>query len=307
MRRLPPLNSLRAFEAAARWLSFSKAAEELFVTPAAISQQIKQLEHFLGVTLFRRLTRAVQLTEEAKIVLPLVTEGFDKLAEAVERLSQEEASGLLTVSSAPTFAQKWLLPRLPKFTDQYPDIDLRLDASLDSRDFHRDGIDIGIRLGLGDYPGLHTTRVFGEEISLVCSPKLQAGAHPLRTPEDLKHHRLIHVDWGSFSIPLPDWRMWTKAAGVDGIDVDHGLSFTIENMAIEAAINGDGVALVSNFAVVEELKSGRLVRPFDLVLKADFAYWLVCPQEHLRRAKVKAFCDWLFEEAEADGLGSARA
>ena len=164
MRRLPPLNSLRSFEAAARWLSFSKAADELFVTPAAVSQQIRQLEDYLGIALFHRKTRAVSLTEEARTVLPLVTEGFDKLAEAVERLARDEASGLLTVSSAPTFAVKWLLQRLPDFSDRYPDIELRLDASLDSRDFDRDGIDIGIRLGTGDYPGLHVERVFGELI-----------------------------------------------------------------------------------------------------------------------------------------------
>ncbi len=306
MRRLPPLNSLRAFEAAARWLSFAKAAEELFVTPAAVSQQIKQLEEHLGVPLFRRMTRAVQLTDEAKTVLPLITEGFDKLAEGVERLAREEESGLLTVSSAPTFAAKWLLQRLPDFSSQYPDIDVRLDASLDNRDFDRDGIDIGIRLGLGNYPGLQVTRVFGEEISLVCSPKLQAGPKPLRTPEDLRHHRLLHVEWGEFSIPLPDWRMWTKAAGVEGINVKSGPRFTVENMAIEAAVSGAGVALVSNFAVRDELKSGSLVRPFDLVLKADFAYWLVCPPEHLRRAKVKVFCDWLLAEAERDATSESR-
>ncbi|NNF77554.1 MAG: LysR family transcriptional regulator, partial [Rhizobiales bacterium] len=178
MRRLPPLNSLRAFESAARWLSFSKAADELFVTPAAISQQIKQLEDYLGIALFHRMTRAVRLTEEARTVLPLVTEGFDKLAEAVEHLAQNQETGVLTVSSAPTFAQKWLLPRLPNFGDKHPDIDLRLDASLLSRDFERDGIDIGIRLGLGDYPGLHVARVFGEQVSVVCSPKLLTADPP---------------------------------------------------------------------------------------------------------------------------------
>jgi LysR family glycine cleavage system transcriptional activator len=306
MRRLPPLNSLRAFEAAARWLSFAKAADELFVTPAAVSQQVKQLETFLGVPLFRRLTRAVELTEEARAVLPLVSEGFDRLAEAVERLASAELSGLLTVSSAPTFAMKWLLPRLIAFSELYPDIDVRLDASLDNRDFYRDGIDIGIRLGAGDYPGLHVARVFGEEVSLVCSPALRDGPRPLRTPEDLRHHRLLHVDWGKLNMPLPDWRMWTKAAGLTGIDVEHGPKFTVENMAIDAAIRGDGVALVSEHAVADDLKAGRLVKPFDLVLEADFAYWLVCPHEHLRRARVKAFHDWLLAEAaEEDEADSA--
>ncbi len=305
MRRLPPLNSLRAFESAARWLSFSKAAEELFVTPAAISQQIKQLEDFLGLALFHRMTRAVRLTDEARTVLPLLTEGFDKLAEAVDHLSQDQESGVLTVSSAPTFAQKWLLPRLTGFTDAYPEIDLRLDASLLSRDFERDGIDIGIRLGLGDYPGMHVERVFGEQVSVVCSPKLLSGEPALRTPADLTHFRLLHVDWGQFSVPLPDWQMWTTAAGLENVPLKYGPTFTVENMAIEAAISGNGVALVSNFAVEDELKAGRLVRPFDLVLKAGFSYWLVCPHAHMRRAKVKAFFAWVLEEAAKDATAKA--
>lgn len=296
VRRLPPLKSLQAFEAAARWLSFSKAAEELFVTPAAISQQIKQLESYLGIALFRRMTRAVQLTEEAKTVLPLVTEGFDKLAEAVERLARDEETGLLTVSSVPTFAIKWLVHHLTDFSARFPDIDVRLDASLEVRDFARDGIDVSIRLGMGDYPGHHVARIFGEEVSPVCSPKLLGGAKPLRILNDLKDHRLLHVDWGKLTSQSPDWRMWATAAGIDDIDVERGPRFTVENMAIEAAINAEGVALVSHSAVVEDLKAGRLVRPFDLAVQTDIAYWLVCPNEHLRRAKVRVFCEWLLAE-----------
>jgi LysR family glycine cleavage system transcriptional activator len=300
MRRLPPLKSLQAFEAAARWLSFSNAADELFVTPAAVSQQIKQLENHLGIVLFRRKTRAVELTEEARAVLPLVTEGFDRLAEAVERLGMDEEAGLLTVSSVPTFAVKWLVQRLPDFSSLYPDIDVRLDAALEVRDFDRDGIDLSIRLGLGDYPGLHSDLVFYEEVSPVCSPKLLVGPSPLRTPEDLKNHRLIHVDWGNLAVQSPDWLMWTKAAGLDEIDVDHGPRFTVESMAIEAAINGTGVALTSHSAIVQDLKAGRLVRPFDFALQTEIAYWLVCPHENMRRAKVRVFCEWLLAEAGGD-------
>lgn len=302
MRRLPPLKSLQAFEAAARWLSFAKAADELFVTPAAISQQIKQLENYLGVELFRRMTRAVQLTPEARTVLPLVTEGFDNLAEAVDRLSREEETGLLTISSVPTFASKWLLNRLPDFSNKYPDIDVRLDASLDFRDFDLDGIDISIRLGMGGYKGLHVTQLLDEEVSPVCSPKLLNGTRPLRTPEDLSGHRLIHVEWGKMKTGVPDWHMWAKAAGVEGINTGHGPRFTVEAMAIEAAINGAGVALVSHSAITDDLQSGRLVKPFDLDLKTDLAFWLVCPHSHLRRAKVRAFYDWLITEAESDRL-----
>ena len=300
MRRLSPLNSLRSFEAAARWLSFSKASEELFVTPAAVSQQIKQLESYLGVVLFRRTTRAVHLTSEARTVLPLLTEGFDKLAEAVELLAREEETGLLTVSTVPTFAAKWLLQRLPDFSEKYPDIDLRLDATLARREFDRDSIDISISLSMGDFPGFHVSRIFDEEVCPVCSPELLTGENPLRAPEDLKYHHLLHLDSADLQIPLPDWCLWASVAGVENINPGRGSHFTVQSMAIEAAINGNGVALVSHYAVAEDLKAGRLVRPFDLVLPADFSYWLVCPYEHLRRAKVKAFHDWLLDQAAKD-------
>jgi LysR family glycine cleavage system transcriptional activator len=297
---------MRAFEAAARWLSFSKAAEELYVTPAAVSQQIKQLEDYLGITLFHRMTRAVKLTEEARLVLPLMTEGFDKLADAIERLTQDEEKGFLTVSTAPTFAAKWLLQRLPDFSDKYPDLDVRLDASLVHREFDRDGIDISIRLGQGDYPGLHVARIFDEELSPVCSPKLLNDEKPLQSPEDLKNHRLLHVDWGHIRGALPDWRMWIKAVGVEGIDTDHGPHFTVESMAIEAAINGNGVALVSHHAIAEDLKAGRLIKPFNFALQSEYSYWLVCPHEYLRRAKVRVFCDWLLEQAEKETMAQVR-
>lgn len=306
MRKLPQLNSLRTFESAARWLSFSKAAEELHVTPAAVSQQIRQLEAYLGITLFHRMTRAVRLTEEARAVLPLMTEGFDRLAEAVERLSVTQETGLLTVNMAPTFAAKWLLQRLPDFSEKYPDIDVRLDASLVPRDFDREGIDISIRLSQGDYPGLYQARIFGEEFSPVCSPELLAGTKPLQVPADLKQHRLLHIDWGELDGAVPNWRMWFKAVGENDVNPAPGPHFTIESMAIEAAISGNGVALVSHHAIVEDLKAGRLLKPFDLAMPVDYSYWLICPHEYLRRARVKAFCDWLLEQAADDSLAAAR-
>jgi LysR family glycine cleavage system transcriptional activator len=306
MRRFPPLNSLKSFEAAARWLSFSKAAEELHVTPAAVSQQIRQLEAYLGVTLFHRMTRAVRLTEEARAVLPLITEGFDRLAEAVERLTVTQETGLLTVNTAPTFAAKWLLQRLPDFSEKYPDIDLRLDASLVPGDFEREGIDISIRLSQGDYPGLYKARVFGEEFNPVCSPELLAGDKPMQVPADLRQHRLLHIDWGVLHEAVPDWRMWFKAMGESHINSIPGPRFTIESMAIDAAIRGNGIALVSHHAIAEDLKAGRLVKPFDLAMPVDYSYWMICPNEYLRRAKVKAFCDWLLEQAADDSLAAVR-
>lgn len=303
-RNLPPLNSLRTFESAARCLSFTKAAGELNVTPAAVSQQIRQLEDHLGVSLFHRLKKEVRLAEEARVALPLMTEGFDKLAEATSRITRQDETGFLTVSTAPTFAAKWLLQRLPDFSSKYPDIDLRLDASLVPREFDRDSIDISIRLSQGDYPGLHVSRVFGEEFSPVCSPGFFKAQKTLTVPFDLKSCRLLHVDWGVLRNALPDWRMWLDTFEVEGVDPKHGPRFTVESMAIEAAINGDGVALVSHHAIAEDLKAGRLVKPFDLALQADFSYWLVCPHEYLHKAKVRAFCDWLLEQAAEDPMAS---
>jgi LysR family glycine cleavage system transcriptional activator len=300
-RRLPPLKSLQTFEVAARNLSFANAAEELCVTPAAVSQQIKQLENYLGITLFHRMKQSVYLTDEAAAVLPMISESFDKLEDAVIRLAREQWAGRLTVSSVPTFSIKWLVHNLADFSRQYPDIDVRLDASMEFRDFQSDGIDVSIRFGLGNYPGLHVTRIFGEEFILVCSPSLLVGENSLKNPKDIAHHRLLHVDWGGLNSESKEWDAWTKAAGVAGIDLTRGPRFTFENMAIEAAVNGDGVALVSYYAVIEELNSGRLVKPFDIKVESELAYWLVCPHAHLHRKKVKSFCDWLSNGAAGYG------
>jgi len=302
MERLPPLNSLRAFEAAARHLSFSRAAEELFVTPAAISHQIKGLEDFLGVTLFRRMPRAVMLTDDAQMILPLISEGFDKLAQAVTLLKQSESSGVLTVSSAPTFAQKWLLEHLDDFSEAYPDINVRLDARLDTVDFDRDGVDVAIRLGAGKYPGMRVDQLFDEQVVPVCHPRFLEGPHALKRPEDLKHHTLLHVDWGNINAPFPDWQMWLASVGVDDVDYTRGPVFTVEGMAIDAAARGSGVALGSTYAVREELKRGALVVPFDRRLTSEISYWVVAPERTADQPKVKAFRDWLLRHAKETGL-----
>jgi len=302
MERLPPLNSLRAFEAAARHLSFSRAAEELFVTPAAISHQIKGLEDFLGVTLFRRMPRAVMLTDDAQMILPLISEGFDKLAQAVTLLKQSESSGVLTVSSAPTFAQKWLLEHLDDFSEAYPDINVRLDARLDTVDFDRDGVDVAIRLGAGKYPGMRVDQLFDEQVVPICHPKFLEGPNALKRPEDLKHHTLLHVDWGNINAPFPDWQMWLASVGVDDVDYTRGPVFTVEGMAIDAAARGSGVALGSTYAVREELKRGALVVPFDRRLTSEISYWVVAPERTADQPKVKAFRDWLLRHARETGL-----
>ncbi len=297
-RNLPPLNSLRAFETAARHLSFTKAAEELHVTPAAISHQIKALEEQMGVPLFRRLTRALRLTEVGQAALPPLRDGFDKLADGVELLRTQEDSGTVTVSLDPSFAAKWLVPRLDRFRAAHPDLDVRLDATDKLADFQRDNVDLAIRYGGGNYPGLEAERLLSEEIFPVCAPKLLEGPAPLAQPGDLRHHTLIHLEWDSEDVTAPTWRMWLLAAGVHDLDFTRGPVFSMTSLALQAAIEGQGVALASSFLVADDLAAGRLVVPFDLSVcdPLDFAYHIVVPKRTADLAKVTAFKDWLLGE-----------
>lgn len=297
-RRLPPLNSLRAFESAARHLSFTKAAEELHVTPAAISQQVKTLENFCDRPLFRRLTRSLILTDAGQKALPALREGLDKLADAAELLMAQEDSHTLTVSVAPSFGAKWLVPRLDRFRATYPEFELRIDASDILVDFSDDRIDIGIRYGRGLYPELHTECLMAEVTMPVCSPALLTGEHPLRRPEDLRHHTLLHVDWKIESESAPSWRMWLRAAGVTEIDPTKGPRFSMENMAVQAAIAGHGVALSERSLVRDDVEAGRLVRPFgpELNESTAFCYYVVYPEAKAKLPKVRAFRDWVLDE-----------
>ncbi len=297
-RRLPPLNGLRAFEAAARSLSFTKAAEELNVTPAAVSQQVKSLEEYFGVTLFKRLTRALMLTDSGQMVLPILQEGFDKLAEADRILRSRQDDRILTVSVAPSFGAKWLVPRLEAFRRAYPDYDIRIDATDARADFKRDNVDIAMRYGLGEYPGLVSECLLTEVAVPVCSPRLLEGEHPLRTPEDLRHHTLLHIQWKMESDAAPNWRMWLKAAGLEDIDPDRGPQFSLESMTIQAAVDGQGVALISSALVDKDIAAGHLVRPFpeEIIQQTKFCYFLVYPEAHLQRPKVAAFRDWVQDE-----------
>lgn len=298
-RRLPPLNSLRAFEAAARHLSFTKAADELHVTPAAVSQQVKNLEDYFEVQLFKRLTRALRLTDAGQSVLPTLQEAFDKLLEVDEVLRDRENDRLITVSVAPSFGAKWLVPRLERFQKLYPDYDLRLDASDDLVDFDRDGIDVGVRYGLGDYPGLESVCLLTEVTIPVCSPSLRDGKHPLLAPSDLCHHALLHAQWRMEDDTTPNWRMWLRAAGVDDVDADRGPRFNMETMVVQAAIAGQGVALVSSAYVADDIKEGRLIRPFpeNVNQNTKFCHYVVYPKASRENAKVVAFKDWIIDEA----------
>ncbi|MCO7226787.1 transcriptional regulator GcvA [Pleionea sp. CnH1-48] len=289
-RRLPPLNSLRAFEASARHLSFTRAAEELFVTQAAVSHQIKSLEEFLGVPLFIRKNRKLLLTDEGQEYWPKIRDIFEKLALATEQLKALGASGPLTVSVVPTFAIVWLVPRLSRFSQLYPDIDVRLKAVDRTVDFLQEDVDIAIYYEKGDYgPGLYSETLLHEFLTPVCSPSLLDGDLPLNEPQDLKQHTLLH------DASTDEWRAWLKLAGVKGADLRHGPVFSHSSMVIQAAIHGQGVALGHNVLSKPDIQANRLIRPFDIVLPSDYKYDLVCPEESAERPKVKAFRDWITE------------
>ncbi len=298
-RQLPPVNALRAFEAAARHLSVSKAAVELHVTPAAVSHQVKALESWLGVQLFRRLNRRVLLTDAGQTCLRGLRDGFDLLAATVEKVRIQSSSGLLTVSVAPSFAGKWLVARLDRFRRAHPEIDVRIDANTALVDFERDNVDVAIRYGRGLYPGLRSDRLLSESVFPVCSPKLMRGAHALRRPRDLVHHTLLHIDMPILGETEPTWEMWLLAAGTREVDWTRGPRFGVSSMAIETAIAGQGVALGSDVLCAADLANGRLVKPFDVRLALDFGYWIVSPQAGAARPKVSAFRDWLLAEAAA--------
>ncbi len=294
-RRLPPLNAIRAFEAAARHLSFTKAAEELFVTQAAISHQIKGLEESLGVQLFRRFNRRLMLTDAGQAYLPPLREAFDQIASATNLLCAAEATGSLKVSVLPSFAAKWLLPRLSRFRERHPDIDVLVSANNELADFSRDEVDIAIRYGWGDYPGLVVEHFMDDVVFPVCSPKLLASGPPLKQPADLKHHTLLHDP--TTSKESKDWDSWLKIAGVTGVDTSRGPGFTDASMVLQAAIEGQGVALGRSALMGNDLDAGRLVQPFGPSVPSQFRYFIVFPPSGAERPKVTAFRDWLFEEA----------
>ncbi|MFO0995954.1 MAG: transcriptional regulator GcvA [Alphaproteobacteria bacterium] len=296
-RRLPPLNALRAFEAAARHLSFTKAAAELHVTPAAIGQQVRVLEDHVGRPLFRRLHRALILTEAGQASLPGLREGFDRIAETFERLDRVGNEGVLTVSVAPSFAAKWLVPRLDRFQSRHPDIDVHISASMDVVDFVRDEVDGAIRYGRGRYDGLFVERVLGETVVPVCSPQLLASAHPIKAPGDLRHHTLLHDSSPDNDPSCPDWRMWLRASGVRDVDASRGLRFNQSSLVIEAAVSGRGIALAKRTLASQDLRDGRLVCPFDHTMPVAFAHFFVCPPHKKELRKVRLFREWLSEEA----------
>jgi LysR family glycine cleavage system transcriptional activator len=293
-RRLPALNALKAFEAAARYESFTRAAEELCVTQGAVSHQVKALEAELGIKLFNRERQRLAITEAGRAYLAVVRDAFDRIANGTERLLQRQDAGALTVSTSPNFAAKWLVHRLSRFAEAHPNIDLRVSASLHHVDFAREDVDLAIRHGDGQAAGLHVARLCAEELFPVCSPKLLEGRNGLRKPADLGRHTLLHVD------DRQGWGQWLAAAGVEDLDLSRGPVLNQASMAIDAAVDGQGVALARTALAAWDLIAGRLVRPFALALPASFAYWIVCPKATARLPKIVAFTDWLLAEAAAD-------
>lgn len=309
--RLPPLNALRAFEAAARHLSVKKAAIELNVTPAAVSHQIRLLEDYLGVQLFHRYNRALELTDAARASLPKLREGFDCLVQAVERLRSHVSGGVLTVSAAPSFAARWLMPRLHRFIAAHPEVDVRVSArmrrvSVDGKgdvaeratvEAWMDDSDIAVLYGRGKYPGMWVKKLLDLTLTPICSPQLLNGAHPLKKPADLAHHMLLHDDTGDLYDNEPFWDVWLQAANVSGVDARRGPHFSHAVLAFEAAIDAVGVVATMPVLAAEDMAAGRLVAPFDLHVPLASAYYLVCNETTSMRPAVALFRDWLLEEA----------
>ncbi|MFZ5608567.1 MAG: transcriptional regulator GcvA [Pseudomonadota bacterium] len=296
-RALLPLNALRVFDAAARHLSFKNAADELAVTPAAVSQQIRALEDYLGVVLFRRQGRGLELTEDAKRALPALRVGFERFEEAVRTLQAAQHSTTLTISVAPSFASKWLVPRIERYYSARPAMDVRIQASNKLVNFAEENIDLAIRYGGGRYPDLMVEKLMDERVFPVCSPALLAGEAGLRQAADLLRYILIHDDSSEDDPSCPTWTMWLAAAGVALDPPTRGLHFNQSQLAIEAAALGKGVALAKQAIAGADLASGRLVKPFEAAHPVDFAYFLVAPEPQWRQKKVQDFVAWLKAEA----------
>ena len=294
LRRLPPLNALKAFEAAARHESFTRAAEELCVTQGAVSHQVKALEAVLGVKLFNRERQRLIITEAGRDYLVVLRDALDRIAVGTERLIQRQSSGVITVSTSPDFAAKWLVNRLGRFAETHPGIDLRISATLHHVDFAREDVDLAVRHGEGNWPGLDIVRLSSEQLFVVCSPKLLAGRNRIAKPSDVLKFPLLHLDNGDA------WARWFAAAGVEGAEHVHGPVLNRASMVIDAAIDGQGVALARTTLAATDLINGRLVRPFAQALRLEKTYWIVCPKATSDRVKIKTFREWLLAEAASD-------
>jgi LysR family glycine cleavage system transcriptional activator len=298
-RLLPGTRALRTLEAAARHLNFTRAADELGLTPAAVSHQIKEIEDQLGIVLFTRTSRTIRLTEAGAVLFEASTDALDLLGRAVSRAQKmTRGTALLKVTLDAQFATKWLMRRVDDFRKQHPAIELRFDISYEVRDFDRDDVDIGIRFGTGKYPGLCADRLFENVIIPVCSPALLRAGPPLKEPRDLFHHTLAHIEWSRQGVTWPNWGMWMAAAGVDDFDDSRTIVFGNSTDVVQAALDGNAVALADFAMVANDLSEGRLIRPFALGIKVapEFAYFLVYPETAANDPRIMAFRDWLLDE-----------
>ena len=293
LRRLPSLNALKVFEAAARSESFTRAAEELCVTQGAVSHQVKALEATLGIKLFNRERQRLVITEAGREYLAVIRDALDRIAVGTKRLVQRQTSGVLTVSTSPDFAAKWLVHRLGRFIEAHPDIDLRVSASVQHVDFAREEVDLAVRLGDGNWPGFDVVRLCPEQLFPVCSPKLVSGRDRITQASDLLKFPLLRLDdW-------KNWSRWFDAAGV-AAPVTQGPVLNRASMLIDAAINGQGVALARTALAAWDLINGRLVRPIDVSLRMSKTYWVICPKATSALPKITMFREWLLAEAADD-------
>jgi len=291
--RLPPLNALKAFEAAARHESFTRAAEELCVTQGAVSHQVKALEAELAIKLFNRERQRLIITEAGRDYLAVVRDALDRIAVGTERLLQRQSAGVLTVSTSPDFAAKWLVHRLGHFAEAHAGIDLRVSATTHHVDFAREDVDMAVRHGDGNWPGLDAVQLSSEQLFAICSPKLLSGRR-LGKPLDILKFPLIHLD------SRADWTKWLRMAGMSDDNARHGPVLNRASMVIDAAINGQGVALARTTLAAWDLLNGRLVRPFSEALRLSKTYWIVCPKATSNVPKIVTFRDWLLAEAAQD-------
>lgn len=292
--RLPPLNALRAFEASARQLSFTKAAEELFVTQAAISHQIKSLEDHLGLKLFMRKNRALLLTDEGQAYFLDIKDIFSSLNDATERLLARGAKGAITVSLQPSFAIQWLVPRLTAFNTLHPDIDVRIKAVDQPDGSLTQDVDVSIYYGRGNWSNVNAQKLHTEYLVPVCSPMLLSGKKNLYTIHDLQHHTLLH------DTSRRDWKRWFKQVGINGVNVNHGPIFSHSSMVLQAAIHGQGVALAHSVLAKPDIDSGRLVCPFNDVLISKNAFYIVCRNSQLDIGKIASFRQWVLDTVAAE-------
>jgi len=293
--RLPPLNALEVFEAAARHMSFRRAAEELNVTHSAVSHQVKALEEQFGVPLFERASRRVSLTEAGEVYYPILRDAFDRIARGAELVRTVESPNVLTVQVYVSMALRWLIPRLYRFEARHPDINVRLSTSYLQWEFDRGNVDVGIVIAAEREPGLHYTRLFRSEVFPVCAPRFVDGPQALHEPADLLGVLLLHV----YTVPN-DWRRWLQAAGIETGAGGKGTSFDSFVLALEAAIAGQGVALSNMMFVRDDLETGRLVKPFDIGVPQEGEWFLACVDGSEDQAKIAVFRDWLVAELKAD-------